>query len=939
MEGAEVDDGDIFRPGSSPVGLKEREEYARRQRERIDQRCTTSASDTKSSAKAASSLFMPKKKQNPLSGSQGSSQGTSTAIIAKRRRDRDALHEDLPSSASSSTYSIIPQTKEPRRNLARELSNQSSALNKLFATSTSQRGKVSSSGLTRAEMERRDEEVRKADERKADERRKKKTEAGRAENSKAMSKKQKGTLSKEKAAENASFNSIFETWDKLRVVEARGSSSAATPERRIGKNKSKDKGKNKSKDKGKDKGGSQHDGIDLISPAKNTSTKGFTKPAPSSKHARCPPSSDYESMDEDEDEDDPLAMGKTPPRHMHDNYRSSHAPSSSRPPASSQSRFGSAVSDQELVPDSDGESSLRQSSTGSRGGKRRFSERAAVEVLSDDDDDYYVGDQKKKKKKRTIEFGSGKIGKPKAREEREESVEYVPPDPKSRATATNPFHATSQTKSTALPPDKSAPKLKAPAPPERQKNVQKSISGKRTIVSDDEASSEEELDELAIKQKELKAQSLATEKSMRAHDRAKKEEEAKKKEEDEKRVAKKGKKSADKQDKGHSFFEMLEKMDVHDNLEEFDDEFLDGPSINLDTTMEEEEDDDWLDDEYTEAQRAWILRHVDRRNLCPYCDEPLPFNPTDHIKNLRLRLEKLSKPAPTSKNPNARALSWQQAIEFCTLHRAEATIIPLGIHAGYPETIDFRGLDRRLEEGWAWSELEKIVKDPSKSKIFREVKKEVEGVGKMRWSSIKNQSKVERLAAVKPGYYGELGRVIMTDHFQKLRQWNYLYPCVPPARPGSDITDDLILPIDPLSPSDFIANVLVPEASIFLIMDDNQCRSFDEDAYEDAARMREESAKYGDTKFREGDRQAKMLLEELRKGAGEKRERLKRLMGRKKKKAGSGEGEENKENRRPPLSGVQTPVEIEDSPVKVSQQSSDMWEEGIDDDLLRRLEY
>lgn len=150
----------------------------------------------------------------------------------------------------------------------------------------------------------------------------------------------------------------------------------------------------------------------------------------------------------------------------------------------------------------------------------------------------------------------------------------------------------------------------------------------------------------------------------------------------------------------------------------------------------------------------WVTNHIftDMSSDAPkYCNLPLPNKPSKHHEYLKAKLHKLSTPAPTDENPNARALSWQKAIEFCSLHHAETTIIPLGIRAGFPVDIDFGNLDRRLETGWIRNELDKIVRQPEESAVFREVKKEVEEVGRMKWSSLAHQSKEERLAAVKPG--------------------------------------------------------------------------------------------------------------------------------------------------------------------------------------------
>lgn len=97
--------------------------------------------------------------------------------------------------------------------------------------------------------------------------------------------------------------------------------------------------------------------------------------------------------------------------------------------------------------------------------------------------------------------------------------------------------------------------------------------------------------------------------------------------------------------------------------------------------------------------------------------------------------------------------------------------------------------------------------------------------------------------------YGELGRIIIIDHFQLLRRLNYMMPNIPPAKSASELSQDVVTAIDPLSPSDFIANVLVPEAANFLIMQDGGQEGFDQAAYEAASKTRAESSKYGEWKF------------------------------------------------------------------------------------------
>ncbi|WWD16715.1 hypothetical protein CI109_101146 [Kwoniella shandongensis] len=348
---------------------------------------------------------------------------------------------------------------------------------------------------------------------------------------------------------------------------------------------------------------------------------------------------------------------------------------------------------------------------------------------------------------------------------------------------------------------------------------------------------------------------------------------------------------------GHSFFQQLGKLSS--DRDEVDYGVLD-ESADLTAVLEEGFDEE---DELSSEDKAYLAPFKNTDDLCPYCAQPLPLKPSAHLKRLQSKLESMSKARPTDENPNARQLSWQQTINFCTLHQAEATIIPLGVRDGYPQNIDFMNLHDRLRRDWVGKELEGIIEEPTRSRLFKEVKDEVESVGRMRWGGIGHQSKEERLAAVKTGYYGELGRIVLTDNFQRFRSRGWLEPTIPPAKSSSSHTPSAI---HPLTANDFITTILVPEASILLIMADRGAASFTEERYTDAAEIRAKSAKYGDWRFRADDEASQAVLEEIRRRAfREDEEEDKEKMGRRKKKKErkvhevEDDDEGEKENRRP----------------------------------------
>ncbi|WVF66867.1 hypothetical protein IAT40_001610 [Kwoniella sp. CBS 6097] len=329
---------------------------------------------------------------------------------------------------------------------------------------------------------------------------------------------------------------------------------------------------------------------------------------------------------------------------------------------------------------------------------------------------------------------------------------------------------------------------------------------------------------------------------------------------------------------GHKFFDELVEMGSNDNDIDYDILNDQGDETML---LEDLDDDDEEDDE----DKAFLASYRSPTDLCPYCSEPMPSNPSSHLKQLKGHLEEISTPCPTEINPSARSLSWQRHIDFCSLHRAETSLIPLGIRDGYPENIDFLHLEERLEQGWIRERLDEILRDPQSSNVFKRVHEEIEKIGKIRWGGIKFQSKEENIAAVKPGYYGDLGRTIIINHFLNLRKWGY-FPSLKSSSssqtaqtPSQSTIAEQHNPIslEPLSWHDFVSHVLVPEASVLLIMQDRGNSYATVQGYEEAEAVRAESIKYGTWKFREEGDEAEDILEKLRNSVDKKRKRLRRI--------------------------------------------------------------
>ncbi|KAH9821827.1 hypothetical protein DFH28DRAFT_882718, partial [Melampsora americana] len=78
----------------------------------------------------------------------------------------------------------------------------------------------------------------------------------------------------------------------------------------------------------------------------------------------------------------------------------------------------------------------------------------------------------------------------------------------------------------------------------------------------------------------------------------------------------------------------------------------------------------------------------DDRELCPFCNDPLPDNPSSKLIEMKDSLLKILK-----KRRGAMSLDFSQTADFCQLHHDECTTIPLGVAEGWPTVINFEGLE------------------------------------------------------------------------------------------------------------------------------------------------------------------------------------------------------------------------------------------------------
>ena len=82
------------------------------------------------------------------------------------------------------------------------------------------------------------------------------------------------------------------------------------------------------------------------------------------------------------------------------------------------------------------------------------------------------------------------------------------------------------------------------------------------------------------------------------------------------------------------------------------------------------------------------------------------------------------------------AIGWDRQIDFCNAHKYHTTTIPLGHRAGYPKSISWMDLWKKLEVPWIRDRIAMMVELPTTSPMFRyyfSEEEEKEG-GEPEWS-------------------------------------------------------------------------------------------------------------------------------------------------------------------------------------------------------------
>ncbi|KAJ6609393.1 RTC4-like domain-containing protein, partial [Mycena sp. CBHHK59/15] len=255
----------------------------------------------------------------------------------------------------------------------------------------------------------------------------------------------------------------------------------------------------------------------------------------------------------------------------------------------------------------------------------------------------------------------------------------------------------------------------------------------------------------------------------------------------------------------------------------------------------------------------FISPETDPKTLCPYCDTPLPARPTLTLMQLLEQTFHKSYRDVRPANPLERKAPVMAFAALCQRHFFESEAIPQAMANGWPTSINWKGLKDcvlamkgdlehilvDLGAPIVYGSNEKAetlvegidiqqMKGPRMRCIFwRELLKELKSSGLRHVSGVGGQ--LATFEKTQPGYYGELGSVIMHQT---------LYDMFPPSTINSDL-------VHPLTLREFIGCILVPEVGMRLIMQDMSLDIEDTTDKNKAVEVLRGSASYGVAMFPE----------------------------------------------------------------------------------------
>jgi hypothetical protein len=130
---------------------------------------------------------------------------------------------------------------------------------------------------------------------------------------------------------------------------------------------------------------------------------------------------------------------------------------------------------------------------------------------------------------------------------------------------------------------------------------------------------------------------------------------------------------------------------------------------------------------------------MDPNDLCPFCDEPLPDNPSPDLLQLLADLRATAAPEPRLRNPLGLTAPLMTFINLCQMHRAESTYVEQGRRNHWPSVIDWDDVRERLRSPRVVKALQEIIKDPHSSEFFVTLYNTIKRDGALKVASIRGQ--------------------------------------------------------------------------------------------------------------------------------------------------------------------------------------------------------
>ncbi|KAJ6589952.1 RTC4-like domain-containing protein, partial [Mycena vulgaris] len=256
---------------------------------------------------------------------------------------------------------------------------------------------------------------------------------------------------------------------------------------------------------------------------------------------------------------------------------------------------------------------------------------------------------------------------------------------------------------------------------------------------------------------------------------------------------------------------------------------------------------------------VFISPDTDPSTLCPYCDTPLPTEPTLLLTRLLEQTFNKSYRDARPSNPLGRKAPMGVFVAVCQRHRFESETLPEAEARGWPKSINWDALKGRVQE--MKRDLSQILADPGDPIVYGNDEKE----GSPKYASQSERSKGPRMRCIfwkdllkdlknkgtkgvkgvqgqfadfdktQPGYYGELGSVIIHQT---------LYDMFPLTTIDPDL-------VDPLTPNEFIQRIFVPEVGMRLVIQDMDLNVDARPDKKQAVAVLRESASYGVAMFPE----------------------------------------------------------------------------------------